>query len=539
MKQFLDESGLRKVMAAIEAKLAKKPDLVNGKIDSSLLPSYVDDVKEFAGTVINPTVVAGGTANAVGVYYATGMTADFKPGFVTKGKDGKYYGSIPDGYGTLNSSSNTSTPYTDKIYVDTSENQAYRWSGTELVAIGSSLALGETSSTAYAGDKGAALAKKVAALEANGTIPDKTLADLDTMTAELAAKYADGSLPARYRVKDAGGNVVGYVNYFSDNAKHGITQVLITRQDFGDLASGHDYGVVNARYRTWGIASSPSGVSVPTVQGKWNDWTPLVDPIVLNLVNTNTADIAALKKSVAAYPQVGNKQLPAPAITGTWSFFMADGTTAAQLSGVDARNPVVETGYQAQFSGTYMWTHADGKKDPTAVGTGSAWSDLPKTGVASKTLTTEKLTANTTLAAVIAAPKTGLMVSGQDVVVASGNDTARDAVSITFKSRVYRGLTTTASQTADTVKALASELTTDKACTASGITTTNTQYYVYAYPKSMGDLTTIIQDGALPVLGAFAKTVVSITNAAGKAMDYNVYRSTNPGAFANAQLNFK
>lgn len=48
------------------------------------------------------------------------------------------------------------TGETGKIYVDTNTNLTYRWSGTAYVEISPSIALGETSSTAYAGDKGKA-----------------------------------------------------------------------------------------------------------------------------------------------------------------------------------------------------------------------------------------------------------------------------------------------------------------------------------------------------------------------------------------------
>lgn len=47
-----------------------------------------------------------------------------------------------------------STGETGKIYVDTSTNLTYRWSGSAYVEISPSLALGTTSSTAFAGDKG-------------------------------------------------------------------------------------------------------------------------------------------------------------------------------------------------------------------------------------------------------------------------------------------------------------------------------------------------------------------------------------------------
>ena len=52
-----------------------------------------------------------------------------------------------------------------KIYVDTATNKTYRWSGSQYVEISASLALGETASTAYAGDKGKANAEAIAALQ--------------------------------------------------------------------------------------------------------------------------------------------------------------------------------------------------------------------------------------------------------------------------------------------------------------------------------------------------------------------------------------
>ena len=48
-----------------------------------------------------------------------------------------------------------------KMYVDTTTNKSYRWSGTTYVPVNDSIALGETSATAYAGDKGKALAESV------------------------------------------------------------------------------------------------------------------------------------------------------------------------------------------------------------------------------------------------------------------------------------------------------------------------------------------------------------------------------------------
>lgn len=58
-----------------------------------------------------------------------------------------------------------------KIYIVQDTNLTYRWSGTDYVEISKSLALGETSSTAYPGDKGKATTYKL------NRIPDKLITD--------------------------------------------------------------------------------------------------------------------------------------------------------------------------------------------------------------------------------------------------------------------------------------------------------------------------------------------------------------------------
>lgn len=75
----------------------------SGKVPSSQLPSYVDDVVEYSS----------------------------RSEFPAEGESGK-------------------------IYIDTEANISYRWSGTVYVEISQSLGLGETSSTAYRGDRGKA-----------------------------------------------------------------------------------------------------------------------------------------------------------------------------------------------------------------------------------------------------------------------------------------------------------------------------------------------------------------------------------------------
>jgi hypothetical protein len=90
----------------------------NGIIPSSQLPSYVDDVLEYASNSLFP---------------ATGESG--------------------------------------KIYLNTTNNLTYRWTGSGYAEISPSIALGETSSTAYAGDKGKTTTDKVNGHIANTANP--------------------------------------------------------------------------------------------------------------------------------------------------------------------------------------------------------------------------------------------------------------------------------------------------------------------------------------------------------------------------------
>lgn len=73
-----------------------------------------------------------------------------------------------------------------KIYIVQDTNLTYRWSGTDYVEISKSLALGETSSTAYPGDKGKATTDKL------NRIPDKLITDIvdvNQSTTEAVLKF--------------------------------------------------------------------------------------------------------------------------------------------------------------------------------------------------------------------------------------------------------------------------------------------------------------------------------------------------------------
>ncbi len=237
----------------------------------------------------------------------------------------------------------------------------------------------------------------------------------------------------------------------------------------------------------------------------------------------------------------GNMALPTPVISGLWEFYKNDGSTKVEASAItpvpDTNNPTLEEGYKAKFTGTYKWTHEEGKKDPTQAASNSSWQDLLSSGQNSNSYNTGVVGANTTVRAAIQAAKTGLMVSGSDVKPASGMDTTQATKQVTFNTRRYFGVTTSNNPDEAAIKALSSELG-GKSVTKSGVTASGSQYYVFAFPKKLGALTSIIQDGATPVLSAFQQKELTITNAAGMSVPLYVYVSNNPGAFTNAKLAF-
>lgn len=108
--------------AETDELLDGKADLVDGKVPASQLPSYVDDVAEYASTSAFP---------------ATGESG--------------------------------------KIYIATDTNKTYRWGGSAYVEISESLALGETASTAYPGNKGKQNADNIGTMSSLTTTDNTSL----------------------------------------------------------------------------------------------------------------------------------------------------------------------------------------------------------------------------------------------------------------------------------------------------------------------------------------------------------------------------
>lgn len=236
----------------------------------------------------------------------------------------------------------------------------------------------------------------------------------------------------------------------------------------------------------------------------------------------------------------GNPAVVTPVITISWTYYKYTDTSNAtsvnpEKNAGSTTSPQIEIGYRAKYTASWKWTAASGNKNPTAT-SGTFGTTLPASGVVS-TSKSATVTATTTISQTVTAPKQGLVVSNNAVVAPSGTDSASASHKVTFLYKRYWGVTTASSITESVIEGLAnSELTSSKSKTLTGVTASSSQYYVIAYPKTLGALSSIIQDGATPVLSAFTQTTVSVTNAAGYTQDYYVYRSNNVGAFTSAKL---
>ena len=354
---------------------------------------------------------------------------------------------------------------------------------------------------------------------------DGDAASVDIANIDFSGKieeFIKGNLPTRYKVVQTLSTKtysVGQMYMFSDNMGHQITQVLVTNlviNSSGQFDGNHMDGKMYSYHRFYNHAMTSTSTGI--TKGTWSEWMAFVDDPTLDL---------AVKVSNMTNE---NKELVTPTISGTFTVKTASGT---QSSTSTNNNLDVENGFMVDWTGTFSWKAASGKKKPESVS--GNWTALPASGVASEVYTATGLKVDTTISATLAAAKTGLMVSGSSVVLAKGNDTKTATAKVRFLHRRYWGLTTEKTVTAAVVKALSgTDLNNTKVAKLTSISATDSQYYVIAYPKAMGELSKIVQNGATPLLdGGFVKSEVSVTNAAGVAIDYYVYRTDKPGALKN------
>lgn len=248
-----------------------------GKVPSSQLPSYVDDVLEYSSF------------------------SDFP----ATGENGK-------------------------IYIDTATNLTYRWSGSTYVSIASDLALGETSQTAYRGDRGAAayahavtnkgsafvsgLYKITTNAEGHVTAAAAvTKQDITDLGIPGEATDISGKKNIQNAVSDpiASGNATAFIDSISQDTQGVITATKKTIQAMSG-ATAQDAG-------STGLVPAPAAGD----QGKFlkasGEWDNVPDPQVMTGATASAAGTSGL--------------VPAPAQNTMSRFLCADGTWKAPEGG--------------------------------------------------------------------------------------------------------------------------------------------------------------------------------------------------------------
>ena len=318
VKNYCDATYAKK--SDVQSSLSSKADLENGKVPSSQLPSYVDDVEEYTSQSSFP---------------ATGTTG--------------------------------------KIYVDTTTNLTFRWSGTAYVVISPSLALGETSSTAYAGNKGAENAKNIEKIlgyfDSNGyantaitaiaavndnngreitaTYVNKTVTSTESMAGSLSVA---GSLTSPYI---ATGNTTS--SYFQSQKfrGEGNAATYYHAVDFGfaghNQVDFYEYGGVWNFWKNQNSAPTTDSnnlclqIGDTYVKNKGNTFTwpttsgtlALTSNIPTALKNPNSMTIKAGADTISSYDGSASKTFTVAASTTAGAFTISDGTTTKtiQLAG--------------------------------------------------------------------------------------------------------------------------------------------------------------------------------------------------------------
>lgn len=203
-----------KIQQALTEGLALKADVattytktdVDGKLD---LKANVADVYKktevdgFLNTKADKTALADyipltqkGTADGVATLDGSGKIPTSQlPSYVSDVVEAENQGAFPP------------EGEASKIYVAKDTNKTYRWSGSQYVEISASIALGETSETAYAGDKGKQNADNIASLQGKvGTI-EGTVGNLKALAYKDTVASADIDANAVITDKIADANV--------------------------------------------------------------------------------------------------------------------------------------------------------------------------------------------------------------------------------------------------------------------------------------------------------------------------------------------
>ena len=233
-----------------------------------------------------------------------------------------------------------------KIYIVQDTNLTYRWSGTAYVEISKSLALGETSSTAYPGDKGKATTDKLNKTSNKVVVGPITV---NPSTDKVVLKYQTHFTSTNSDSEDShtiNAATTSQAGVMSSADKTKIDKIITN-------GNGTKYLSDNGTYKEVSGGSSSSDINIIELQDIRD---------ILNIVN-HEKDAASSDISSVFGGSVNFRAIVDDIIkTHTRYFFHVKdtpNTNCIQLSGVNAWKNIYSTQYELHFIYNYYISNGD------------------------------------------------------------------------------------------------------------------------------------------------------------------------------------
>lgn len=233
-----------------------------------------------------------------------------------------------------------------------------------------------------------------------------------------------------------------------------------------------------------------------------------------------------------------------PVINHLWTLYKFDGSTPYNPGTSSSKSLVVDKGVKANLSAVFYYpTPGNNQAAPTSVSGNFGTTLQPPDTNSNPALIDGPVTSGKSYSVTLSKPKTGLVVSGSQVVEPTGNDTTTDSISIAFRGRGTIAAFAGASLTAVDIQGVLNNapFITNAAGTFSGVTATGGKYLYWLRDASAGlPASLLINDAdAYQVTEVFVNLgTVDIVNAAGFTMPVNVLRWPDKDAFNNDKLQF-
>lgn len=371
----------------------------SGKIPSMHLPAYVDDVVEFAGFDESSMNFSPGGETYVSsesdIYYSTYWKCFFFRREESYTSETVVYHfnewDTVDKYQKWQDEA--SVPLTGKVFLCKADGKSYRWSGSQLVVIGTDLALGTTEATAFPGNRGLTLENEVKNLQGNVSEFGKSYVNINTwksITGSITLDEVIGYLLDASRVQR--GIVVSFLTTEGWITKQYIGEASITAfynhdnwKDFGNggAAVGNIYNVTNevpisgfyelcdpnnptvsAVHVAWekGMAVSGLIISFEMASGIWKTFQYTGRTLTEEnwTAETNWKDFGSLAAGSESYividtligaPSVGNFYTLESAVTALMAYQKETGVTYAKQGLVISYKVSENTMETKQFQG--------------------------------------------------------------------------------------------------------------------------------------------------------------------------------------------